>query len=164
MAQSLPKARAGWIRWGERPHERAWLTAPQRAAFDALMREREDPAGRRAWVARSSRILDRKLCISTVIVRNLARLGLVETLLREVNGPVEVFARARARHAWKLLQPEREHNARQTEGRRLPVANEPCHSAKDGECEWAHCPQIRDGEPDKSGRHCPLDLAWNEED
>ena len=32
-----------------------------------------------------------------------------------------------------------------------------CQSASDGDCDWPHCPQNRDGEPDKSGRHCPLD-------
>jgi len=33
-----------------------------------------------------------------------------------------------------------------------------CHAAgrnSDGECSWANCPQLRDGEPHKSGRHCP---------
>ncbi|MGF6963014.1 hypothetical protein OKW43_000019 [Paraburkholderia sp. WC7.3g] len=38
---------------------------------------------------------------------------------------------------------------------RAPAAR--CHAARDGECSWAHCPQIRDGEPVKSGRHCPHD-------
>lgn len=33
-----------------------------------------------------------------------------------------------------------------------------CHAARsDGECFWQHCPQERDGEPEKSGRHCPYD-------
>jgi hypothetical protein len=50
--------------------------------------------------------------------------------------------------------------------RGLPVATEfierhrsgeHCHSASDGECDDRRCPQIRDGEPAKSGRHCPLD-------
>jgi hypothetical protein len=34
---------------------------------------------------------------------------------------------------------------------------ERCHAATDGECVWRHCPQIRAGEPKKSGRHCPID-------
>lgn len=39
-----------------------------------------------------------------------------------------------------------------------------CHAARsDGECHWKDCPQIRDGEPDKSDRHCPLD-TWDDED
>jgi hypothetical protein len=41
----------------------------------------------------------------------------------------------------------------------LPVelqAYRRCQAHKDGECTWALCPQIRDGEPKKSGRHCPL--------
>lgn len=33
-----------------------------------------------------------------------------------------------------------------------------CQSQRDGDCEWASCPQIKDGEPSKTGRHCPLDL------
>lgn len=32
-----------------------------------------------------------------------------------------------------------------------------CLSDNDGECEWKDCPQIRDDEPTRSGRHCPRD-------
>lgn len=32
-----------------------------------------------------------------------------------------------------------------------------CQADDDGYCEWEHCPQLRDGEPEKTGRHCPLD-------
>lgn len=32
-----------------------------------------------------------------------------------------------------------------------------CHSHADGDCFWEDCPQLKDGEPAKSGRHCPLD-------
>jgi hypothetical protein len=32
-----------------------------------------------------------------------------------------------------------------------------CGASKDGECVKSWCPQIRDGEPVRSGRHCPLD-------
>lgn len=38
-----------------------------------------------------------------------------------------------------------------------------CHGASDGECIWKRCPQLRDGEPAKSGRHCPLDTREDEE-
>lgn len=38
-----------------------------------------------------------------------------------------------------------------------------CHAARDGECMWLSCPQLRDDEPGKSNRHCPLDV-WEEED
>lgn len=31
-------------------------------------------------------------------------------------------------------------------------------SRNDGECFWAECPQLRDGEPARSHRHCPLDV------
>lgn len=32
-----------------------------------------------------------------------------------------------------------------------------CGAANDGECSKAWCPQLRDGEPRRSGRHCPID-------
>jgi mannitol-specific phosphotransferase system IIBC component len=32
-----------------------------------------------------------------------------------------------------------------------------CRSDRDGDCRWMHCPQLKDGEPERSGRHCPLD-------
>lgn len=38
-----------------------------------------------------------------------------------------------------------------------------CKANRDGECNWLDCPQIKDGEPVKSGRHCPLDVE-NEND
>ncbi len=31
-----------------------------------------------------------------------------------------------------------------------------CQCGTDGECNHPNCPQIRDGEPKKTGRHCPL--------
>lgn len=36
-----------------------------------------------------------------------------------------------------------------------------CHANRDGDCSNATCPQLRDGEPAKSGRHCPID-KWEE--
>jgi hypothetical protein len=36
----------------------------------------------------------------------------------------------------------------------LPLAK--CQAGCDGECCDKRCPQIRDGEPEKSGRFCPL--------
>lgn len=38
-----------------------------------------------------------------------------------------------------------------------------CAAARDGECNHAQCPQLRDGEPENSGRHCPID-NWDEDD
>lgn len=32
-----------------------------------------------------------------------------------------------------------------------------CHGHEDGDCFWVDCPQLRDGEPKRTGRHCPLD-------
>lgn len=37
-----------------------------------------------------------------------------------------------------------------------------CHSNKDGDCRWPSCPQLRDGEPWYSGRHCPIDVREKE--
>lgn len=34
-----------------------------------------------------------------------------------------------------------------------------CQADDDGECSYDGCPQIRDGEPTKSGRHCPRDAG-----
>ena len=55
------------------------------------------------------------------------------------------------------------------EGRAQTIANnekyedrERCHAASDGECDAPTCPQLRDGEPAKTGRHCPID-TWPDE-
>ncbi|QEG28302.1 hypothetical protein GobsT_30790 [Gemmata obscuriglobus] len=37
-----------------------------------------------------------------------------------------------------------------------------CHSGRDGDCNDGECPQLRDGEPEKTGRHCPLDMHDDE--
>lgn len=39
-----------------------------------------------------------------------------------------------------------------------------CHADRDGECHWSECPQLRDGEPAKSGRSCPIWTAEPEDD
>lgn len=45
----------------------------------------------------------------------------------------------------------------------LPLPNNLCHANRDGECNWIDCPQIRDKEPETTGRHCPID-KWPDED
>lgn len=37
-----------------------------------------------------------------------------------------------------------------------------CAADRDGDCDHSHCPQLRDNEPAKSGRHCPLDTQDDE--
>jgi len=37
-----------------------------------------------------------------------------------------------------------------------------CHADDDGYCTFKDCPQLRDGEPKKSGRHCPRDKHEDE--
>ncbi len=32
-----------------------------------------------------------------------------------------------------------------------------CQADRDGDCVWTKCPQARDGEPKRTGRHCPID-------
>lgn len=68
----------------------------------------------------------------------------VEWLLKMVTGSEDPWAYMRAG----------------TESETTQAGPQPyCHGAKDGECYWEGCPQDRDGEPTKSGRHCPLDLS-----
>lgn len=38
-----------------------------------------------------------------------------------------------------------------------------CQAGSDGECGWCGCPQIRDGEPQASGRSCPI-YDWNDDE
>jgi hypothetical protein len=42
-----------------------------------------------------------------------------------------------------------------------PLKSDPlgCHGGQDGDCVWTECPQLKDGEPQATGRHCPLDVA-----
>lgn len=40
--------------------------------------------------------------------------------------------------------------------RRKPEHLHHCHAQSDGDCDWEGCPQLRDGEPERSGRSCPL--------
>ncbi|MGX9313657.1 hypothetical protein ACWXWE_13030 [Pantoea ananatis] len=49
----------------------------------------------------------------------------------------------------------------------IQVQDEPlehCAAGKDGECYHRQCPQIRDIEPENSGRHCPLDNRRDEDE
>jgi len=39
-----------------------------------------------------------------------------------------------------------------------------CQAGTDGDCFWDYCPQLRDGEPEKSGRHCPLDTRSEDDE
>lgn len=39
-----------------------------------------------------------------------------------------------------------------------------CHANREGDCEWKMCPQNRDGEPKRSGRHCPFDTDPHPDD
>lgn len=41
--------------------------------------------------------------------------------------------------------------------------NSACHAGSDGDCSWKECPQLRDDEPVRSGRSCPLGKLPNPE-
>jgi len=41
---------------------------------------------------------------------------------------------------------------------------EHCAAGKDGECNHKQCPQLRDNEPENSGRHCPIDNREEDDD
>lgn len=45
------------------------------------------------------------------------------------------------------------------EGGPCAAVPERCHGARDGDCNWKKCPQLRDDEPKATGRHCPLDTG-----
>ena len=44
------------------------------------------------------------------------------------------------------------------------IKNNRCHADSDGDCYWELCPQIRDNEPETTGRSCPLWLEHKKED
>lgn len=52
-------------------------------------------------------------------------------------------------------------SARGTNGFGSSDQHQVCHAGSDGDCSWVSCPQVRDGEPRRSGRHCPLD--WGDD-
>lgn len=52
-------------------------------------------------------------------------------------------------------------STRETEFTERIATGERCHACRDGDCIDDRCPQNRDGEPVKSGRHCPLDVGDN---
>lgn len=39
-----------------------------------------------------------------------------------------------------------------------------CQANSDGDCYSEKCPQLRDGEPAKTGRHCPYDTKESEDE
>lgn len=73
--------------------------------------------------------------------------------------------------AWPIYQPPGGGWADISELTTPPAELEPtiskhprkhCGADRDGECSALNCPQIQDGEPEKSGRHCPVDNWTNE--
>ncbi|UCF25211.1 MAG: hypothetical protein JSV72_07345 [Ralstonia sp.] len=77
---------------------------------------------------------------------------------RGVLGPFNMWESARDKMtAWRgFAQPPAMTGSGKPE---TPISLKRCAAGQDGECCHALCPQIRDGEPKRSGRHCPLDVA-----
>lgn len=113
----------------------------------------------------------------------LEKLAAQETMREQAQMAKELLALRNAREGWKLVPVEpttRQWAAgvkamdsgidKPTLCYRAMLAAAPevgsllrCAAARDGECNHAQCPQLRDGEPGNSGRHCPID-NWDEED
>ena len=62
----------------------------------------------------------------------------------------------------RLSRQDKINESRQIVAARLQHLERPlngrCAADRDGDCSHSQCPQLRDGEPVKSGRHCPLDV------
>lgn len=90
-----------------------------------------------------------------VIVTTDSLTELMWELVRHVNDdlhePLPIHAATAAKF---IIQAEKE-----AERRRYYGLGTDCHADRDGDCDWSECPQTRDGEPAKTGRHCPLDVG-----
>jgi len=101
--------------------------------------------------------------------RSLAVERLVSmTALRAFNGDFGEAARIDAAVRFKRLQDVDlavDRTPRDANGLILyppPDKARGCQAGADGECNWSHCPQLRDNEPRATGRHCPLDKRDDE--
>lgn len=45
-----------------------------------------------------------------------------------------------------------------------PTESTRCQSNRDGDCVWSYCPQMAACEPEKTGRHCPLDTPHGDDE
>lgn len=66
-------------------------------------------------------------------------------------------------HERRRSQPQTVSDMRLKASMRLVGELKRCAAGMDGECCHELCPQIRDGEPKRSGRHCPLDVAEDDD-
>ena len=72
--------------------------------------------------------------------------------------PDDVAARLRAEMATDAAAAEAARTVEVFESAEPPT----CHADRDGGCSWSECPQVRDGEPYRSGRHCPIAIPTEE--
>lgn len=77
--------------------------------------------------------------------------------IQSMHGREELVKRLRVGEKLRRLQ----HQVAGQPGGRVKRPTPPpirCAASRDGDCCHAQCPQLRDGEPAKTGQHCPLDL------
>ncbi len=67
--------------------------------------------------------------------------------------------RIRIRMSTEKLTP----TVRLTPYRQQLAAQGHCMADDDDWCNWEECPQLRDDEPKRSGRHCPRDHRYDDE-
>ncbi len=78
---------------------------------------------------------------------------------REMNGALDLGFMFVGENGWHVLTPAGLSALSDSKG----PSTERCHADRDGDCNHANCPQLRDGEPKKSGRHCPID-TWKDDE
>lgn len=92
-------------------------------------------------------------------------LDMIAALRKKISGKSAARKRAilaTADAAWKRNERDAKAKAKprlvasKPKPPRMP--NGSCHANSEGDCDWRRCPQIRDGEPEKTGRHCPRDI------
>lgn len=88
-------------------------------------------------------------------------------LLEDESGPdVEQATAAQVASLASQVHPSSALPSLTPEGHAARLASQPltrCAAALDGNCVHPRCPQLRDGEPLNSGRHCPLDHAHEDD-
>lgn len=96
--------------------------------------------------------------VPKITMERLAYLG----LLQKIRGSTYEFTKFGLVMQDRLLAASapKEATPRPAQVERSPTR---CTAARDGECFHAQCPQLLDGEPEKSGRHCPLDTGRDDD-
>lgn len=118
----------------------------------------------------SSLEIAERMRVSRPAVLHARRRGLLPDPVCVNDGQIYIWERAIVEpymNAWEVsLKLRRGEPVVLQTGPGNPFREQPltrCAAARDGDCSHAQCPQARDGEPNASGRHCPLDLDREDE-